>query len=183
MISELCPQAFIFLCFSLTQVTIDTIKGEYNKAFFKFWIMIIFTLMLNNLCVRGLGIVSWIIIFTPFMLMSLITTILLYVFGFNPSTGKLQYYTPNGEETLTVDTKGNLSDHDKESSYARPINLMKYQINNDNSETQEKHNTTHTEPKASNTLNSVVSDKSKNSSTKKEGHPVKYKTEDMQHAE
>ena len=103
-VSDLCPQAFIFLCFSLTQVTIDTVKGEYNKALFKFWIMIIFTLLLNNLCMRGLGIISWTIIFMPFMLMSIITAILLYVFGLDPTTGKLKYYTPDGEDTISVNS-------------------------------------------------------------------------------
>jgi len=98
-LSEICAPAFIYLCFSLVQITIDTVKAEYNKAFFKFWVMIIFTMLLNNLCVRGLGIVSWIIVFVPFMLMSIITTILLYVFGFDPSTGKLRYYTDSDEST------------------------------------------------------------------------------------
>ena len=96
-LAEICAPAFIYLCFSLVQITIDTVKTEYNKAFFKFWVMIIFTMLLNNLCMRGLGIVSWIIVFVPFMLMSIITTILLYVFGFDPSTGKLRYYTDSDE--------------------------------------------------------------------------------------
>ena len=96
-LAEICAPAFIYLCFSLVQITIDTVKAEYNKAFFKFWVMIIFTMLLNNLCMRGLGIVSWIIVFVPFMLMSIITTILLYVFGFDPSTGKLRYYTDSDE--------------------------------------------------------------------------------------
>jgi hypothetical protein len=96
-LAEICAPAFIYLCFSLVQITIDTVKAEYNKAFFKFWVMIIFTMLLNNLCMRGLGIVSWIIVFVPFMLMSIITTILLYVFGFDPSTGKLKYYTDSDE--------------------------------------------------------------------------------------
>ena len=34
----------------------------------------------------GLGIISWIIVFVPFMLMSFITTILLIVFGLDPDS-------------------------------------------------------------------------------------------------
>lgn len=130
-VSELCPQAFIFLCFSLTQVTIDTIKGEYNKAFFKFWIMIIFTLLLNNLCARGLGIISWTIIFMPFMLMSIVTAILLYVFGLDPTTGKLRYYTPDGQETIGVDSNRKIVTNisDEHSKFARPIDLIDHRIN------------------------------------------------------
>ena len=68
-VNTLCPPALIYLCFSLTQIIIDTFKGMYNAAFFKFWIMIVFTLLLNTLCSRGLGIISWILVFVPFMLM------------------------------------------------------------------------------------------------------------------
>ena len=102
--TQLCSPAFIYLCFSLTQITVDTVKGEYNKAFFKFFIMIIFTLLLNNLCMRGLGIASWIIVFVPFMLMSTVTAILLYVFGFDPTTGKLKNYTPRENKKIDLDS-------------------------------------------------------------------------------
>jgi len=127
-ISELCAPAFIYLCFSLTQITIDTIKGEHNKAFFKFWIMVIFTLLLNNLCTRGLGMISWIIIMMPFILMSIITTILLYIFGFDPTTGKLKYYTPDGQKTIGIDARGEVSKEEKnsDSNYARPIDLIQH---------------------------------------------------------
>ena len=103
--AQICSPAFIYLCFSLTQITVDTVKEEYNKAFFKFLIMIIFTLLLNNLCMRGLGTVSWIIVFVPFMLMSTVTAILLYVFGFDPRTGKLKNYTPENEKRVELDVR------------------------------------------------------------------------------
>ncbi len=127
-VSEICPPAFIYLCFSLTQITIDTIKGEHNKALFKLWITIIFTLLLNNMCSRGLGMISWIIIMMPFMLMSIITTILLYVFGFDPTTGKLKYYTPDGEDTIGVDARGRIGkeEQNSDSSYARPVDLIEH---------------------------------------------------------
>ena len=89
LIDSLCPPALIYICFSLTQIIIDLFKGLFNIAFFKFWIMIIFTLLLNILCSRGLGIISWILVFVPFMLMSVITAILLFTFGLDPRTGKI----------------------------------------------------------------------------------------------
>lgn len=91
LMQQICVPAFIYLCFSLTQILIDTFKGLYNTAFFKFIVMVIFTILLNSLCRRGLGIISWIIVFVPFILMSIITTILLFVFGLNPATGKITY--------------------------------------------------------------------------------------------
>jgi hypothetical protein len=43
--------------------------------------------LLNLLCQGGLGIISWIIVFIPFMLMTIITAMLLYAFGLNDTTG------------------------------------------------------------------------------------------------
>ena len=65
---NLCAPALIYVAFSLTQIIIDTFKGLYNTAFFKAIVMIIITILLNALCESGMGIVSWIIVFIPFML-------------------------------------------------------------------------------------------------------------------
>jgi hypothetical protein len=56
-------------------------RGETNTAFLKFIVMIIFTLALNLLCSAGLGIISWFIVFIPFILMTYITTVLAFAFG------------------------------------------------------------------------------------------------------
>ena len=89
-IFNLCPPAFIYLVFSITQIMLDTFKGLYNTAFFKFIVMIMITLLLNALCQMGLGIVSWIFVFIPFIFMTVIVAMLLYIFGLKDSTGKLE---------------------------------------------------------------------------------------------
>ena len=87
-IEKLCPPAILYLAFSLTHIIIDIFKNLYNTAFLKFMIMIIFTIVLNVLCQNGLGIVSWIIVFIPFISMTIISSLLLMVLGLSPSTGK-----------------------------------------------------------------------------------------------
>ena len=57
-LQNLCPPALIYLIFSLTQIIIDTFKGLYNTAFLKFFVMILFTFLLNTLCAQGLDIIS-----------------------------------------------------------------------------------------------------------------------------
>lgn len=91
----LCAPALIYVAFSLTQIIIDTFKGLYNTAFFKIIVMIIITILLNALCQSGMGIISWIIVFIPFIFMSVIVAILLYVFGLDPATGKLNIKCDN----------------------------------------------------------------------------------------
>ena len=94
----LCPPALIYLVFSLTQIVVDSSKGLYNTALMKFFVMILLTILLNYLCKRGLSSLSYIIVFVPFILMTLIISILLYSFGLDPSTGKLNVYHPSQEK-------------------------------------------------------------------------------------
>lgn len=83
MIDKLCTPALLYLLFSLTQIIIDTFNKSYDKASMKFLIMIIFTILLNILCQKGMTPISWLIVFIPFILMTLIITILLYVLKVN----------------------------------------------------------------------------------------------------
>jgi len=103
---DLCAPALIYVAFSLTQVIIDTFKGLYNTAFFKFIVMIIITILLNSLCQSGMGIISWIIVFIPFIFMSVIVAILLYVFGLDPATGQLNFKCNSPQPTI-VSTNNN----------------------------------------------------------------------------
>jgi len=98
---HLCAPALIYIAFSLTQIVIDTFKGLYNTAFFKFIVMIIITFLLNALCQTGMTIISWIIVFIPFIFMSVIVTILLYVFGLDAATGKLNFKCDKPDEKKT----------------------------------------------------------------------------------
>ena len=90
LLENICTPALIYIIFSLIQIVMDTSKGLYNTAFMKFWVAIIFTFLLNFLCERGLGTVSWIIVFIPFILMTFVVAVLLLIFGLNPSTGKIE---------------------------------------------------------------------------------------------
>lgn len=83
-VANICSPALVYLCFSLIQIIIDVYKKQFNTAFFKFWVMIIFTTLLNILCERGLGVISWLIVFVPIIMMTIIIFTLIYFLGFNP---------------------------------------------------------------------------------------------------
>jgi len=100
---NLCAPALIYVAFSLTQIIIDTFKVLYNTAFFKIIVMIIITILLNALCQSGMTIISWILVFIPFIFMSVIVAILLYVFGLDPATGQLNLKCDNCNNTNTTD--------------------------------------------------------------------------------
>jgi len=89
-INEFCSPALLYVAFSLTHIIVDVFKHMYNTALVKFIVMIIFTFLLNLLCQRGLTIISWFIVFIPFITMTVITTLLLIAFGLSPFTGKIE---------------------------------------------------------------------------------------------
>ncbi len=120
MLQSLCMPALIYLIYSLTHVIIDMYKAEYSKAMIEFWLSAIFTLLLNILCQQGLGIVSWLIVSIPFLLMTTIASILLFAFQVNPATGKsLQTNTSN--PTQPNPTQPNQNHPSQPSPYAYPI--------------------------------------------------------------
>lgn len=96
---NLCAPALIYVVFSLTHIIIDTFKGLYNTAFFKFIVSILVTILLDLLCKSGMGIVSWFIVFIPFIFMTFIVSILLYVFGLDIATGKLNLNCTQNSDT------------------------------------------------------------------------------------
>ena len=89
MIGGICTPALIYLIFSISQILIDTVKGFFNTALVKMILTVVFTFILNYLCQAGLGILSWIIVFIPFILMTVIVTLLLFTFNLDPKTGRM----------------------------------------------------------------------------------------------
>ena len=147
---NLCGPAIIYLIFSLTQIIIDLFKGLYNTAIMKTIVMVMVTLLLNILCEKGLSVVSWIIVFIPFIMMTVIVSMLLYIFGLNASTGSLNYTCNNSNANtntntningVTVDALGNVIIYDPEYNavtnpvyYQSPNIIIPNPSNNDNTQ-------------------------------------------------
>ena len=133
---NLCGPAIIYLIFSLTQILIDLFKGLYNTAFIKIIVMAMVTLLLNILCEKGLSVVSWVIVFIPFIMMTVIVSMLLYIFGLDAASGKLNYNPKNSNtktnsssmQNVTVDALGNIIIYDPE--YNPSKNPVSYQSPN-----------------------------------------------------
>ena len=112
---KICPPAIIYLLFSITQIIIDTFKGLYNTAFIKVIVTIMVTLLLNILCEQGLGFVSWIIVFIPFILMTVIVSMVLYVFGLDAAKGKFNKSKTcdhKCDKSIRMDALGNIIIYD-----------------------------------------------------------------------
>jgi energy-coupling factor transporter transmembrane protein EcfT len=102
---SLCPPALVYVAFSITQIIIDFFKGHPNVALMKMIVTAIFTVMLEFLCRQGLTWMSWLIVFIPFIFLSVIVGLLLFVFGYDPETGNIDVKCSNCPEQ---ETHGNL---------------------------------------------------------------------------
>lgn len=115
---NLCAPAIIYLIFSITQILIDSFNGLYNTVVIKTIVTIMITTLLNILCQRGLGFVSWIIVFIPFILMTVIVTVLLYVLGLDAATGTINYKYKDSQRgynnLVKSDRLGNILIYDPE---------------------------------------------------------------------
>ena len=99
-LENICGPVILYLGFSLIQIIIDIFKNLYNTAFLKFMIMIIFSVVLNLLCNINMSIISWFLVFIPFIFMTFISSVLLFVFGLNPGKGSINNYIPGQSPIL-----------------------------------------------------------------------------------
>jgi glycerol uptake facilitator-like aquaporin len=76
-IENLCPPALLYLLFVTIQIGLDMSFGFFTVAAVKFVAGMIFVYLLDALCGVSLGIVSWAIVATPFIITSLATAIAL----------------------------------------------------------------------------------------------------------
>lgn len=124
---DICSPALIYIVFSLTQIIIDIFQGMYNTAFMKLIVATLITILLDALCKRGLDVISWIIVFIPFIFMTVIVSVLLYIFGLNSDTGtnksnnkQVPYDFSNGNLIFT--TSNNINTNNTTNNISSNIN-------------------------------------------------------------
>lgn len=87
MIQQLCMPALMYLVFMMMHIGFDLYYGLYNMVLIKIVMCTIGTLLLNVLCENNMSIVSWIIVFIPFVMMTVIAVYILFMLRLNPATG------------------------------------------------------------------------------------------------
>lgn len=100
---NICLPALVYIFFSMSKIIIDIYNQSYDNALHKMIIMILITTLLKILCDRGYEMVAWLIVFIPFMLMSIIVGLLVYYFGLNTQTGDINY-----NKYVKTDNLGNI---------------------------------------------------------------------------
>jgi len=90
-IETLCVPAVLFIMIMLVEVIFALYEENYPLALVKFLSYFVIVLFLELLCVSGMEIVSWIIVFLPLIFYTYTTFLLYFVFGTNPEPALKQY--------------------------------------------------------------------------------------------
>ena len=87
-VDALCPPALLYLLYIVIHVGLDLSLGLYVTALGKIVMGVTGTVILDALCSVDLGVVSWAIVATPFIMVALATSISLGL-GIDREVGKM----------------------------------------------------------------------------------------------
>jgi len=105
-VDALCPPALLYLLYIVVHIGLDLAFGLFATAAGKVVMGITGVIILDALCSVDLGVVSWVIVATPFIMVALATSISLGL-GIDREAGKLMR---EGFSSLTGE---NLKNRDK----------------------------------------------------------------------
>ena len=80
----LCPPSVIFVVFLFIFLTIYIYDNKYKTAFAKMIIGFIIVSLLQVLCLSGLDIIAWMIVFLPLIIYTYMTIVIYTAFGIDP---------------------------------------------------------------------------------------------------
>jgi hypothetical protein len=103
-IDSLCPPALLYLLYSVVHVGLDLSQAMFLTAAVKLIMGLAGVFVLDALCGVELGVVSWVIIATPFIMMALATSISL---GLGMDRLAARYITEKFQGPLTGDNLKN----------------------------------------------------------------------------
>ena len=116
-LTSLCPPALIYFVFMLCHVILATFKDQYNDAILQFILGTLMTMLLQLLCYKGMTLISWIIVFIPFIFYTYMIMIIYYVFGINPERTDIEEVEEdenNEKDTDETDETQEVTNDDEE---------------------------------------------------------------------
>ena len=74
-VQSLCPPAFLYMLYALVHIGLDLSLGLYLTAFIKAATGVGLVFLLDAFCRVDLGVISWVVIATPFVITALASSI------------------------------------------------------------------------------------------------------------
>ncbi len=89
--SNFCSPALVYFIFMLVHVFLEMYHKNTKGALLQLLLGLLMSMILQVLCIRGLNIVSWIIVLIPFIFYTYMMILLYNVFGLEPSDEMQQF--------------------------------------------------------------------------------------------
>ena len=126
---DICGPALVYIFFTLAQLFIDFYQDKYNEFFQKIISGGLITALLILLCKKNFTTIAWVIVLVPFLLMALIMGILVFILGYDVSTGTLtnscnSILLGTNTSNITYDSSGNILIYNP--NYNKSINPVYY---------------------------------------------------------
>lgn len=82
----------------MTHALVATFENNYKHAILQIMLGVLVTMLLQLLCVKGMNLISWIIVFIPFIFYTYMIIIIYHVFGLNPKSNDAEDDDKHDEE-------------------------------------------------------------------------------------
>lgn len=87
-LNYLCPPALLYVVFFMINIIVEISEAKYKTAITQTIICIIFTCILQLLCVADMSVISWLLVFIPIIMYTYMVLIIFLVFRMNPQSNK-----------------------------------------------------------------------------------------------
>ena len=87
---QICPPALIYVIYMTIQVVLDIFQGFYNRSIVKIILLFLIGAGLNMLCKNGYFVLVWVLVFVPFVFMSLVVVTILYLLKKKETSGDVK---------------------------------------------------------------------------------------------
>jgi hypothetical protein len=90
-LETLCTPAVLFVMIMIFHVLFELYDKNYSMALVKVVASVFMIIFLQILCVTGMEIIGWMIVFIPLIIYSYVALILFFVFGTHPEEAIRKY--------------------------------------------------------------------------------------------
>ncbi len=91
MLETLCTPAILFIFLMMFHLMFELYDKEYSMAMMFLVVSILAVLCIQILCLSGLGLIAWIVVFMPLIVYSYMGFLLFVIFGTDPKPAMKQY--------------------------------------------------------------------------------------------
>ena len=91
MLENLCTPAILFIFLMMFHLIFELYDKEYSMALMFVVVAVLVVLCIQILCLSGLGLIAWILVFMPLIVYTYMGFLLFVIFGSDPKPALKQY--------------------------------------------------------------------------------------------